>query len=309
MLSLPLLATAAALALPPGQLVFNGERDGNREIYRVTLPERKIERLTRNPGADEEPELSPDGCWVAWHTERGGNRDLYKMRPDGSGELRLTQDPAIDEDASWSADGSRIVFWSDRGGAENVYEVPAGGGRQTRLTRNRGRATMRVPALSPDGRFVAYTSNKSGSHQVHVLELEAQRDVALTAGRPGACRPDWSPNGKQIVYVHPEGKAGILSELLKPATDLWLQSPGAGGAPRKLTRDPHNHYDPSFSPDGRFVVFASDRHGDYDIFILELATGAELRITDWKGDERAPHWGPPCPAADLVGRSPSSGDL
>jgi TolB protein len=282
-----------AAELPVGRIVLNGERDGNREIYRLDLPELTVHRLSRNPGADEEPELSPDGCWIAYHSERDGNRDLYQMRWDGSGEIRLTTQPGIDEDASWSPDGRQIAFWSKRGGVEDLFSVPAGGGQQRKLTHNRSRSTMRVPAWSPDGKRIAYTSNRSGTHQVYVLDLASGADRAVSEGRPGSCRPDWSPAG-ELAYVHVEGSLGILSQLFSRNADIVLRPLDGRREARLLTRDPHDDYDPAFSPDGRWIVSASNRHGDYDLFALELASGAERRLTDWKGDERAPHWGPLC---------------
>jgi len=156
-------------------------------------------------------------------------------------------------------------------GKKSPYGLPDGG--RIRLTAPALRAAD--PAVSPDGRRVVYVQNHAGTRSIHIADLEADqitrsRPLAATAFLEQAFTPRWSPDGKTVAYsVWKRGGARDI-RLVDVAT----------GAARELTDDRAVDGAPSFSPDGRFVMFHSDRTGVSNVYAYELATGRLRQVTN-----------------------------
>ncbi|MEE8148400.1 MAG: hypothetical protein V3T24_12400 [Longimicrobiales bacterium] len=124
---------------PDGKsIVFATDREGNLEIYRMRLSDRRLQNLTAHASFDAQPAWSPDGSKIAFTSRRDGNDDIYVMNADGSGVRRITAGPESDVDPAWSADGARVLFSSDREGAYQIFVVNADGSGRVRLTEVEG---------------------------------------------------------------------------------------------------------------------------------------------------------------------------
>ena len=144
----PPLATRPPVASTvSGHIAFFSSRDGNREIYVMTVDGTGQTRLNNNPAFDVAPTWSPDGAKIAFRSDRDGNDEIYVMNADGSSETRLTDNPAQDSDPAWSPIARKIAFSSSRDGNWEVYVMNADGTGQTRLTNNE--AWDSGPAWSP----------------------------------------------------------------------------------------------------------------------------------------------------------------
>ena len=115
--------SAPPLATPPpaastvsGHIAFFSSRDGNREIYVMTVDGTGQTRLNNNPAFDVAPTWSPDGAKIAFRSDRDKNDEIYVMNADGSSETRLTDNPARDSDPAWSPIAGKIAFSSSRDG-------------------------------------------------------------------------------------------------------------------------------------------------------------------------------------------------
>jgi len=136
------------------------------------------------------------------------------------------------------------------------------------------------PRYSPDGKRIVFVSNRSGSDEIWVCGSEGENPVRLTSFRgPLAGSPSWSPDGKQIVFdSRPEGNA-----------DLYVVS-AEGGQPRRLTTDPAEDIVPSWSRDGRWIYFTSnrfseDRSGRLQIWKMPSGGGEATQMTKQGGFE------------------------
>src|SRR5437660_2922719 len=181
---------------------------------------------------------------------RNGNRDIYRATLDGMDTLRLTSDPGDDQYPTERA-GS-VVFTSYRDGNGELYAVPSTGGAERRLTTTPANETQ--PALSPDGRHIAYLSDASGVPKLWLCAADGTNPEPLTTGFGFAgsieASPSWSPSGDRLVFVSTaNGHAG-----------LFILTLGAG-APTPLLADSSTAVEPSWSADGALVAFASTRPG------------------------------------------------
>ena len=107
------------------------------------------------------------------------------------------------------------------------------------------------PAFSPEGRRVAFGSSRSGKDEVWLADLDASNAVQLTSmSAPRTGTPGWSPDGQTIAFdSNLEGQYEIYT------------IPASGGKPRRLTSHPANDHVPSFSRDGKWIYFSSNRSG------------------------------------------------
>ena len=125
------------LALPR-KLLFDSERDGNKEVYVMDADGGNQTRLTRNNATDSATSWSPDGSQIAFASNRDNssayNFDIYVMNADGSNVRKIVDDREYDAEPKWSPDGKKILFVTGRNGNFDVYEANTDGTDQRNLT-------------------------------------------------------------------------------------------------------------------------------------------------------------------------------
>ncbi|MFZ5444495.1 MAG: TolB family protein [Myxococcota bacterium] len=197
---------------PDGRwFAFVSSRDGDAELYRASADGGQQQRLTAFHLDDVAPRVSPDGRWIVFVSNREGQDRLFLVRPDGRGQRRLHADAAQDTrwdggalepaeaDATWTPD-SRAVVFSARGprGHWHLFKVDVASGRKTRLTD--GPHDDQLPAVSPDGRWIAFVSNRDGDPEVYLLGPSGLERLTRRVGADW--RPLWlPPNVKPAVPV------------------------------------------------------------------------------------------------------------
>lgn len=150
-----------------------------------------------------------------------------------------TADTAGQTDYALSPNGKRAVF-SARG---DIFSVPAEHGATRDLT-NTTFADEDHPSWSPDGRMVAYTTDRTGEQEIAIRPAEGGAEKILTQFKTGFYyTPVWSPDGKHLAFADGNHR-------------LWLVDT-EGGEPRQIAQDPYNEiHDQSFSPDGRWLAYS-----------------------------------------------------
>ncbi|MBM4036764.1 MAG: DUF5050 domain-containing protein [Planctomycetes bacterium] len=172
--------------------------------------------------------------------------------------------------AAISPQGDRLAyssFTTDR----DVYRVelsPDGGaGPPVKLISST--RSDQCPVYSPDGRRIAFFSDRAGNPEIWLASADGSHQSQLTSfGGPVVTSPNWSPDGRQIVF---DVALGNTAEIYAIAAD--------GGQPRRLTTDPANDRLPSFSRDGRWIYFASDRTGEQQVWKMPAAGGPAVQVT------------------------------
>ncbi|HXM39044.1 MAG TPA: protein kinase [Gemmatimonadales bacterium] len=244
-------------------LLYDSDRRGNADIYRIPVNGGEPEQLTNDPADEFAPDLSPDGRAVAYHSWRTGTRDIEVKPLDGGPVERVTATPAQESYPVWSPDGMAIAFYDQvRPFSVRVTRRGAGGWSSPVIAASPGH----TPEWSPDGRWIAYIKSEFEDEPGPFMAVPAAGGEAHQVfGRDGGPLPErvvWSPDGRTLYYkVHDaQGHASF-----------WAVS-AAGGRPRLLVRfnDPNR---PSsrrdFATDGKRLFFAiEDRQSD--VFVAEL---------------------------------------
>jgi Tol biopolymer transport system component len=201
------------------------------------------------------PSWSPDGTQLAYST---GDLDLAVVGADGTGHRIVSGGPAQEFAPAWSPDGSLLAFLhAPPNERSSLHVVPAAGGPPRRLALTESffsPGPPSAPAWSPDGTRIAFTGTKiTGggkfglyfSKAVHVVDAEGTVEHRLTDETSGFIAPDWSPDGRRIVFetgaaVYFMNSDGSCETRLgeRPANSpTWQPSPGVPAAPRLLCAD------------------------------------------------------------------------
>ena len=257
---------------PYGRIVFDSNRDGATEIYIMDADGRNQIRLTFNELQDDEPDLSPDGRFIAYEARIEDTWMIVVMRIDGSDELVLT--PGREPD--WSPDGRFIAYETNSVPSQIAIVEVDTGFIQTLADTGRNN---RTPSWSPDGRQLVYMSEVSGIWQISIYNLDTGIERQITSGGQDKRFPVWSPAGSLIAYNTrlADGNPG----------HIWVMNVD-GSNPLQLTEEGHNGR-PAWSPDGQYIAFNSDRSGSWGIYIMGRDGSNEIGLTI-AGDQR-PDWG------------------
>jgi len=137
---------------------------------------------------------------IAFVSDRDGYGEIYVMDPDGKNQIRLTNNDSKDVSPSFSPDGSKIAFVSDRDSyrdrygevyIRNVYIMNVDGSEQVNLTNNP--AIEEDPSFSPDGKKIAFASNRDGNYEIYIMNVDGSEQVRLTKNPAGDEWPCFSP--------------------------------------------------------------------------------------------------------------------
>jgi len=181
-----------------GGVVFQSDRDGNWELYKMRDDGYLQENLTDNEADDASPAWSPDGKEIVFASNRDGDWEVYKMRDDGRNQQRLTDNEANDTSPAWSPDGKEIVFASNRDGDWEVYKMRDDGYLQENLTENE--ADDASPAWSPDGKEIVFASNRDGNWEIYKMRDDGYLQENLTENPVDDTSPAWWPYCESIFF-------------------------------------------------------------------------------------------------------------
>jgi Tol biopolymer transport system component len=239
----------AGLRLSPNgkQIAFT---EGNPpDVFLYDLDRHAKTRLTTNSATDHNPIWSPDGNTVMFDSHRPGpdqasssDAGLYERPSNGATVERqiLDREKGVQHSPrDWSADGSTLVFAKQGlNGRWNLWGLPLTGERKPFPYRS-GEFNESEASLSPNGRFLAFTSNESGRNEVIVQPFPDPSRGRWQASPEGGSAPRWRHDGRELYYVDLKGRIVGLSVTTTPdfsiqQTTLMLQTslplPLAGGA-------------------------------------------------------------------------------
>lgn len=186
-------------------------------------------------------------------------------------------------------------------GAKSKFGTPDGG--RTPITDPHERATD--PTVSPDGRRIVYTTNKAGTRAIFIADLDGNqkvsnvRPLAPVAFTEQVFTPRWSPDGKHVAYS--SWRRGGYRDIVYVDVEH--------GVSRRITNDRAVDGNPSFSADGRWLFFHSDRTGIANLYAYELASGRLRQVTNVINGAYSPEPSPDGKTIAYVGYTSKGFDL
>jgi Tol biopolymer transport system component len=224
-----LLAQAGIARAAPGRkgvMLMNRIGPSSSELYVAELDGGNERKLLPASQFEYHASFSADGQWISFTSERGGdgNSDAYRCRADGSGLEKIAATPSMEDAVVLSPDGTMAAYVSTQDGYKpNIWVKELRSGRTRNLTASKtiagdpgGPDGYFRPAWSPDGRWIAFSSDRNtpwrGHDDGHGWEHTQELSIYLIrpdgsgfrklASKPGYClgSPKWSPDGRRIVY-------------------------------------------------------------------------------------------------------------
>ena len=286
--------TTASFAQPQGKIVFQSDRDGDRDIYVMNPDGSDLIQLTHNETNDYFPVWSPDGSQIAFYSIRDGNRQIYVMNADGSNQVRLTTRSDIQDGVpSWSPDGSQIAFLSGPNvewARSELYLMNADGSNQRPLAQAGQRLAWERPSWSPDGTKILVTSEPEGpgnQRKIYELEIASGQFTSLSPeGNPVLdIAPVYSPDGTRIVFSTARDASGVIYG------DLYLMN--ADGTGRTRLQNARG-FAPAWSPDGNYITYnwqLDYPFGRAAIWVM-ASDGSNPQVLTEVSENWTPHWLP-----------------
>jgi Tol biopolymer transport system component/frataxin-like iron-binding protein CyaY len=224
------------------------ERDGLLELYTMDAGGGDVTPLGVS---GYQPRWSPDGSRIAFVSEQAGQPSIHVMDvtgADGANPVQLTPADSNAYFPDWSPDGAQLVFESDRDGNYEIYRMRSDGSGLENLSQNPG-AWDGTPTWSPDGARIAFASVHDDDSELYVMDADGDNPHRLTDNEADDRVPDWSPDGRFLVYEVYAPEDGV--------TQLFLGDARGTAPPTPLTDHWADHERPQWSPPGYGYTFES----------------------------------------------------
>ena len=274
------------------RIAFSSDRSpGNYDVCVLTPASGAVAIITKNLSNEFMPAWSPDGRELAFVSDRREKPGIYAVRVDtpGGAERFVGSQTGALAGPAFKPDGSTIAF--------NAID-----GNRSRLVvgdRNIADENEDVFPFHPQwiaGDALLYTADGKIKRRPAAggpaTTIEFAADVSFTRPAFTPKRPVFEPAGPQPVrgIMHPTVSPDGTRVAFAALGDLWVTSVGSSAPAQRLTNDPFVEAEPAWSPDGRWLAFSSDRGGSMDLWLRDMQTGTERKLTDLPGSEGSAAW-------------------
>lgn len=265
------------------QIYFVSTRSGSKEIWQMDYDGANQKQITKLGTIALSPRISPDGSRLAFSgltKEPSWQIMMYSM--DLGRTVAFPRNGGDNFSPAWASDGTKIAFSSTmHSGLSEIVIADANGSGARRLSTGKGDVS---PVFNPktNGQ-IAWVSGRTGLPQIYVMDADGSNVQRMT-DQGYAVSPAWSPNGLLLAFAWVRNYGpGVLG-----GSDIYLMDI-ASRQIIQLTHDGGRNDFPSWSPDGRHIVFQSNRTGNEQIWSV-LADGTHLQQLTRQGRNSQPNW-------------------
>lgn len=223
---------------------------------------------------------------IAFVSTRSGNKEIWVMDYDGANQHQVTSLHSISLTPRWSPDATRIAFtcYPTSGRFLSAQICMYSMLTQGLIAWPRHRGTNSSPAWSPDGSKIMFMSSMRGNPELYVADANGNRPKRLTYSVGASTSPTWNPKtGQQVAFI--SDRSGIPR--------LYTMDADGGDVQQVSLPDMGYVIDPSWSPNGQLLAFSWRRpSGNYDLYVMDIATHALVELTRDAGRNERPCWSP-----------------
>jgi Tol biopolymer transport system component len=254
-------------------------------------------QFTLSARDDWEGEFSPGGTLVAFTSFRSGDPEIWTASSTGQGTERITYKGGWG--ATWSSDGARLAFWSERSGTRDIWMVNLDDDPLVAEPLVAGPSSEWSPVFSPLDNRVAFVAKQGKRLSLQVINADdpSLGPTEVVGPEYYPMFPRWLPDATGLVFTSFADslpvvcsisfESGVIGRIAGPGVenadispdgkwlvmvldqDVWLQRM-SDSLLRPLTREKAGAMCPRFSPDGKLVIFASHRSGNFDLWLVGL---------------------------------------
>lgn len=267
------------------KIAFRRSEKTISDIAILDITSQKITAVTLDNVLDMNPAWAPDGT-IYFSSNGGGGLNIWRAKVNSSDERdgpleQITTGAGDDINPSVAANGD--VVFSLRAFDSDIWRLPVdpSTGKQTgapvpviKTTRVESRGSW-----SPDGRMIAFNSDRRGEMNIWLKTLDTGGERQLTTGTGGDYQATWAPDGKSVVFF--SARAGN--------TDIW-SADVASGKLTQITNDRAMDTNPFYSPDGKLLAFMSDRRGRLEVWVMQPDGKGQRPVSDIRAGGHFIRW-------------------
>ncbi|HKN21185.1 MAG TPA: Tol-Pal system beta propeller repeat protein TolB [Terracidiphilus sp.] len=265
------------------KIYFVSNRTGSKEIWVMDYDGANQHAVTHLGTVSMSPRVSPDGSRVAFSSLENQGWAIRMFSLDLGRTVSFPAGTAGGSNLSpaWSADGTKLAFSSARSGHPEIWAADVGGGNLHQMTSFGADVS---PVWNPrTGAQLAFVSGRTGEPQIYVMDQDGGNVQRMTDSGY-AISPSWSSNGGMLAFswnrkYGPGDPGGQDIYVMDIASKRWLQA----------THEAGNNDFPSWSPDGRHIVFQREINHRTQIWSM-LSDGTEQHQLTFSGDNSMPNW-------------------
>lgn len=273
------------------KIAFVGKKVGNNsQIYIADFDGNNAVSIAKNNSINISPAWSPDGTKLTYTSFKSGVPEIYQYNLLTKTTVQMTNGSGNASGSSWSSDGETIAYSaSTKDGQTHIFTMNSFGGEKRPYIYS---SEIEVePAYSPNGKYLAFTSNRYGNPMIFIHDLKTNEDIRLTYAGWYNASASWSPDSSTIAFASYDRKI-----------DRWdlFKISSNGSNLERLTLSQGDNEKPTWSPDGRFIMFQSTRssngsntiNGDHKLYVMTKDGFFQRELPTSIPDIRQPTWGP-----------------
>ncbi|GMO64467.1 MAG: Tol-Pal system beta propeller repeat protein TolB [Endomicrobiia bacterium] len=267
------------IGIARSKIVFVNDSTRFKELYIVDYDGYNLRRLTKDNKINILPKWSPDGEQIIYTSYLYNNPDLFVLNLIENKRSIISKYQGLNVTGSFSPDGKKIILTLSKGRYPNLYMINIRGELLQRMTENVCIDTS--PSFAPNGQEIVFISDRPGYPQLYIMNISGGNVRRLTTNGP-CDSPSWSPRGDKIAFTMKQAKGNY---------DLYLYDLPTTKVTR-LTYNQKNNENPTWSPDGRFLAFYSNRSGRGEIYIIAIDGSFTRKLVEIPGTSYTPSWSP-----------------
>lgn len=273
--------------------VYRDELSNSNGIYIISANGSDLKPVVIEMQNTIDPSWSPDGGWVVFSALINNINQIYTVKTDGSGLKQLTSGSHSSYAPAWSKDGKYILFLSQSEDflseegrpLQQGYIMNSDGLEQRRFTDEHKFIT--TASWYKDNNLISIAMAETRyTLRILIVDIRGQvqnqfPEVVLNG------KPNWSSNGEMIVFAPYVTRVDCIGIVLFQINDFEQKC-----FIHNTLAPPVVNKSPSWSPKNDYIVFSSNKDGDFDLYVMKSDGSGIVQITNMEGDEVSPAWGP-----------------